>query len=96
MAATFHMCTRELTRPRVQSGEMNKDTFDMMLDVSLKHVGNAAKPAKKYKLLFEEMSYYFMRSSEGDDVMEEAFALMREHGLVDEDNSWIHKEKDNE
>jgi triphosphoribosyl-dephospho-CoA synthetase len=75
---------------------MNKDTFDKLLDVSLKHVGNAGKEAQKYKLLFEEMSYYFMRCSEGDDVIEEAFALMREHGLIDEDDEWIYKDADGE
>lgn len=74
---------------------MNTDSFDKMLDTTLKHVGKHAEEAKKYKLLFEEMAYYFILSTEGDDVMEEAYTLMREHGLVDEEGFWICKEEDN-
>lgn len=71
---------------------MNTDSFDKMLATTLKHVGKHAEETKKYKLLFEEMAYYFVCSAEGDDVMEEAYALMRENGLVDEEGFWIHKD----
>lgn len=70
------------------------DSFDKMIDVTLEHVGKHAGEAAMYKRLFEQMAYYFIRSAEGDDVMEEGYALMRKHNLVDEDGFWIYDEED--
>ena len=47
-----------------------------------------------YKSAFEELAYYFIRTVEGDDVIEEAMKLLREFKLVDEDDEWVYREED--
>jgi hypothetical protein len=46
-----------------------------------------------YKAAFEELAYYFIRTVEGDDVIEEAMKILKEFNLVDEDGEWIYNEE---
>lgn len=65
---------------------------DNMIEIALKHVGNAAEKAAEYESVFKEMAYYYIRTMEGDDVTEEAYELMSKYNLVDEDGFWITEE----
>ena len=55
---------------------------DKELDIVLNHVGKAAE----YEVLFRDMCSYYLSLMEGDTHhIEKAYALMKEHGIVDED-----------
>ena len=48
-----------------------------------------------WKEKYVKMAVYFNGLMEGDDWMiEDAYKMMKEDGLVDEDGFWIYKEED--
>jgi hypothetical protein len=68
---------------------------DKELDIVLKHVGDAAGEAAQYKGLFKRMCGYYCSLMDGDTHhVEDAYALMKEHGIVDEDGEEIYEEED--
>ena len=66
---------------------------DRELDIALKHVGEAAGEAAKYKNDFLTMCDYYYSLFEGDThLVDDAIELMRKHGLVDENGERIYDE----
>lgn len=59
---------------------------DKELDIVLKHIDLNAGEAARYKDLFKQMCHYYCSLIEGDDLyVEDAYKLMHEHGITDED-----------
>ena len=72
---------------------MNENELNIILDVVGKHAGTATQ----YKQAFYSMCNYFLSHMEGDDLYtEEAYKLMREHGIVDENGFPTGKDYDGE
>lgn len=69
---------------------MSDDSFMKAVDMALEKAGKAAE----YEYLFKKMCHYYLSLTEGDDyLIDDAFALMREHGIVDEDGFEICEEE---
>lgn len=65
---------------------MSDDSFMKMVDIALEHTGKHAGEAAMWKRAFESMCTYYLSLTDGDThYVENAFDLMREHGIVDED-----------
>lgn len=61
---------------------MTEDSFNRMLDISLKHVGNIGNRA-------DRLAKAIYGLLEGDDP-EDAAALLDEYGYTDENGEWIY------
>lgn len=65
------------------------------LDIVLSHTGKHAEEAAIWQDAFKQMCRYYLSLTEGDDyLIDDAFALMRKHGIVDEDGFEIYEEED--
>jgi hypothetical protein len=61
------------------------------LDIVLNHVGELAK----YKSAFEQMCNYYYSLMEGDTHrIDDAYKLMREFGIIDEDGEMIYGQEE--
>lgn len=69
---------------------MSDDLFMKAVDKALKKAGAAAE----YEYLFKKMCEYYLSLTEGDThLVDDAYDLMREYGIVDEDGFAIESEE---